>query len=149
MKQVLFFSLMAVGILPLNNSFTNFAKNTVANANATSAYHAGKILDIGSQAEPGQEKMLAVVFKAQEYCRAELKDFDFDASFKVTGATVYFSGANFKSPEKGLINSNSLKPISKLMERCGPGTIVVFDNVTVVGPDKQKRSIAGVTYLLH
>lgn len=149
MKHVLLFSLMAVGMLPLNSSFNNFAKTMVTTANAGSTYHTDNVLDIGSQAEPGQEKMLAVIFKAQKYCRAELKDFEFNAPFNVVGATIYFTGTNFKSPEKGFITSNSLKPVSSFMERCVPGTIVIFDNVTVMGPDNEKRPIAGATFLLH
>ena len=149
MKQVLLFSLMAVGMLPLNSSFTNLANTMATTANAGGTYRSGNVLDIASQAEPGQEKMLAVVFKAQKYCRAELKDFEFDAPFNVVGATIYFTGTNFRNPEKGFITSNSLKPVSSFMERCVPGTIVIFDNVTVIGPDKEKRPIAGATFLLH
>ncbi len=99
--------------------------------------------------EPGNEKMMAVAFRAQSFCRAELKDFEFDATFTVVSATVYFSGANFRSTEKGSISSNSLKPIKHLMDRCVPGSIVIFDNVKVIGPDKQIRPIAGLSLLLH
>ncbi|UEG49200.1 hypothetical protein LK994_11215 [Ferruginibacter lapsinanis] len=94
-------------------------------------------------------RMSAVVFKNQEYCRAELERFDFDAHFSVVGATVYFSGANFKNLEKGTITSSSLKPIKELMLRCVPGSIVVFDDVKVIGPDKKLRTIPGATYILY
>jgi hypothetical protein len=93
--------------------------------------------------------MLAVIFRAQDVCRAELKDIEFDVQYNVVGATVYFSGTNFRSVETGFINSNSLKPIRNLMARCAPGTMVVFDNVKVIGPDKQIRPIRGTSYLLH
>jgi hypothetical protein len=102
-----------------------------------------------SQPSPENEKMLAVIFRAQDACRAELKDFEFDITYNVVSATVYFSGTNFKNVETGFINSNSLKPIRSLMARCAPGSMVVFDNVKVIGPDKLVRPIQGTSYLLH
>jgi hypothetical protein len=102
-----------------------------------------------SQPSPENEKMLAVIFRAQDACRAELKDFEFNITYNVVSATVYFSGTNFKNVETGFINSNSLKPIRSLMARCAPGTMVVFDNVKVIGPDKLIRPIQGTSYLLH
>ena len=92
--------------------------------------------------------MSATIFKNQEYCRVELKDFEFDVKFSVVSATVYFSGANFRGVEKGVINSSSLKPLSALMSRCIPGSMVVFDDVKVKGPDNEIRSIPGVAYRL-
>ena len=51
--------------------------------------------------------MTAVVFKAQQYCRIVLKDFDFP--YKLMNATVYFSGTNFQSVEKGTLKSTDQK----------------------------------------
>ncbi|MEP7256466.1 MAG: GldM family protein [Ferruginibacter sp.] len=106
------------------------------------------ILNFQDKQEPG--KLSATVFKAQAYCRAELPaDFEFDVKFKVVSATVYFSGANFRNVEKGAINSNSLKPVKEFMDRCAPGSMIVFDNVKVVGPDKKVRTIPGKSILLY
>lgn len=102
--------------------------------------------EINFQDKPG--RMSAIAFKSQEYCRAELKDFDFDARFSVVGATVYFTGANFRGVEKGVITSNSLKPIRNLMDRCIPGSIVTFDDVKVKGPANDIRTIDGLTLSL-
>ncbi|MEO6670487.1 MAG: GldM family protein [Ferruginibacter sp.] len=100
--------------------------------------------------QPGPGKMSAAEFKYQQYCRAELENFDFDAKFSIISATVYFSGANFKNGvEKGMINSSSLKPIEALKARCVPGTMVVFDDIKVVGPDKEVRTIQGLSLLLY
>lgn len=110
--------------------------------------HDREHLNILSQS-PDNEKMLAVIFRRQDVCRAEMKDFEFDVLYNVVSATVYFSGTNFRGVETGFINSNSLKPISNLMARCSPGTMVVFDNVKVIGPDKLVRPIQGTSYLLH
>lgn len=35
------------------------------------------------------------------------------------------------------------------MDRCAPGTMIIFDNVKVIGPDKEVRPIAGISYMLH
>jgi hypothetical protein len=101
-----------------------------------------------NQPEPSGGNMSYIIFKNQEYCRVELKDFEFDAPFNVVSATVLFSGTNFKYVETGYIKSNSLLPLKDLMKRCAPGTIVVFDEVKVKGPDNQVRPIAGATFRL-
>ena len=74
--------------------------------------------------------------------------FDFDAHFTVLSATMYFSGANFNGVEKGSITSASLKPVSSLMKRCIPGSIVTFDDVKVKGPDGSERIIQGPGFIL-
>ena len=101
------------------------------------------------QDEAGSGKKRCVEFKAQEFCRAEVPDFDFDAPFTIVSATAYFSGANFTSVEKGYIKSASLKPIKSLMDRCLPGTRVTFDDIKVKGPDNIVRTIQGVSWLLY
>lgn len=94
-------------------------------------------------------RMRSVVFKSQQYCRVELKDFVFDVKFYVVSATVYFTGASFNGVEKGYITSNSLQPVRNLIDRCQPGSIVVFDDVKVKGPENEVRSIAGTAYHLY
>ncbi len=96
----------------------------------------------------GKIRMPAVAFKAQDFCRAELEAFDFDTRYTVTSATVYFSGANFSSVQTAAINSNSLAPIKALMQRCGPGSVISFDNVKVTGPDGS-RTIDGKSIALY
>lgn len=93
--------------------------------------------------------MSAIEFKSQDFCRAEAPDFEFETKFSVVSATVYFSGANFRGVEKGFISSNSLKPVAAMKARCIPGSIVTFDQIKVIGPDKQVRVIQGVSYLLY
>lgn len=102
------------------------------------------LLQFGTKQNGGSARMAAVVFKSQDYCRAELPEFEFDAHFTVVSATVYFTGSNFKGVEKGKITGNSLKPVRQLMDRCGAGTTVVFDDVKVKGPDNEIRSIDGL-----
>jgi hypothetical protein len=148
MKLVILSSLLIAGILPVNNKITSVVDNKPPSNLVSSTDVNCETLNLFSQS-PENEKMLAVIFRAQDVCRAELKDFEFDVQYNVVSATVYFSGTNFRSVETGFINSNSLKPIRNLMTRCAPGTMVVFDNVKVIGPDKLIRPIRGTSYLLH
>lgn len=98
---------------------------------------------------PGGTRMTAGSFKNQQFCRAELENFDFDAKFSVVSATVYFSGANFSNVQTVALNGNNLGPISAYMQRCGPGSAITFDNVKVQGPDGKQRTIQGVGIVLY
>jgi hypothetical protein len=148
MKLVILSSLLIAGVLPASNKITSVIDKKPVSGLVSSTEADCEKLNLFSQS-PENEKMLAVIFRAQDVCRAELKDFEFDVQYNVVGATVYFSGTNFRGVETGFINSNSLKPIRNLMARCAPGTMVVFDNVKVIGPDKLVRPIRGTSYLLH
>ncbi len=149
MKQVILFSFLSLGILPVNNQMKSVAGSITASDLVIFKDADNKGFNLFAQPSPENGKMLAVIFKAQDFCRAELKDFDFDVQFTVVSATVYFSGTNFKNVETDFIKSNSLKPIRSLMDRCAPGSLVIFDNVKVLGPDKQIRPLQGTSYLLH
>jgi hypothetical protein len=145
MKHVLLFSFLSLGILPVNSQLGNYENNfTEPNCLSIGSESAGTQSGIGNE----NEQMLAVTFRSQDVCRAELKDFVFDIQYNVVSATVYFSGTNFRNVETGYITSNSLKPIRSLMTRCAPGTMVVFDRVKVIGPDKEIRTIQGTSYML-
>lgn len=148
MKHVLLFSVLSMGLLSMNSPVANVENNKILSTHLLHADGKAKGLSISSQ-EPGNEKMMATVFRAQNFCRLEMKDFEWEVEFNIVSATVYFSGTNFKNVEKGIITSKSLKPLKKYMDRCAPGSMVIFDNVKVIGPDKMVRTIAGVSYLLH
>lgn len=97
-----------------------------------------------------QGRIAAVDFKAQDYSRAEMPpDFNFDVKFTVVSATVYFTGAGFPNVEMGYISSNSLKPVKPMMDKCKPGSIVVFDNIKVKGPDNLTRTISSISLRLY
>ncbi len=89
----------------------------------------------------GSPRMQSAAFKAQQYIRADLENFDFDARFSVLGGTVYFSGAGFSRPEQGSFSGNSLGGLSALISRCQPGSAVTIENVKVQGPDGTIRTI--------
>ncbi len=149
MKQVILFSLLSMGILPVSSHMAYVAASSSATGLVSLTDHASGGFNICGQPSPENEKMQAVIFRRQDVCRAELKDFEFDVQYNVVSATIYFSGTNFRGVETGFISNNSLKPVSSLMARCLPGTMVVFDNVKVIGPDKVIRPIQGTSYLLH
>lgn len=89
------------------------------------------IFKVGS----GKARVAAVEFKSQQFCRADLENFEFDLRYNVVGATVYFSGANFPNVATASISSNSLESVRALISRCGPGSSVTFTNIRVSGPD--------------
>ncbi|MEO5908069.1 MAG: gliding motility protein GldM [Ginsengibacter sp.] len=94
-------------------------------------------------------RIQSVVFKNQNFARADLKGFDFDAHFNIVSATVYFSGANFGNIQSGQIHGGSLEGLSGQLQKCIPGTSVTFDNVKVQGPDGIVRSIPGPGFILY
>ncbi len=94
-------------------------------------------------------RVQSVVFKNQQFCRADLENFDFDAHFNVISATVYFSGANFPNVQQATINGPNLASIQSQLSRCIPGTSVTFDNVKVKGPDGKERVIQGPGFILY
>ena len=96
----------------------------------------------------GKVRMTSVEFKNQQFCRADLEKFDFELKFNIVSATVYFSGAGFPNVVTSAINGNNLEPLKTFMQRCGPGSVVTFDNVKVSGPDGV-RSIDGKSIALY
>ncbi|MEO6683393.1 MAG: gliding motility protein GldM [Ginsengibacter sp.] len=94
-------------------------------------------------------RLQSVVFKNQQFARAELKGFDFEYRYSVVSATVYFSGANFPSTVQATINGGSLAGIKQHLDKCIPGTSVNFDNVRVQGPGGPVKSIPGPGFILY
>lgn len=146
MKQAPLLFALGIGILFLS-SFINPTNDKSPTHTSIKATYANNLLNL--QPEPGTEKMTAVAFRAQDFCRVELKDFEFDVSFELVSATVYFSGTNFRTVEAGTLNSKNLQPVKKYMNRCAAGSIIIFDNVKVKGPDNLIRTISGTTLVLH
>ena len=93
--------------------------------------------------------MLSVEFKSQQFCRADMgPDFIYDVHYTVVSATVYFSGANFANVVTASITGNSIGSLSSYIQRCGPGSVVTFDNIKVSGPDGV-RVIDGKSFALY
>ncbi|MBK6634102.1 MAG: hypothetical protein IPG38_07080 [Chitinophagaceae bacterium] len=80
-------------------------------------------------------------FRGQQFVRADLENFDFEARFSVTGATVYFTNPGDRNVKQVSLSSGSLAPAAEYMKTLAPGSTVIFDNIRVVGPDGQPRTI--------
>lgn len=102
---------------------------------STFEFRIKKIPDPVFKIGTGKARVPAVEFKNQDFCRAELENFDFDLKFNIVSATVYFSGANFSNVATATISGNGLGPIKALMAKCGPGSSITFVNIKVQGPD--------------
>ncbi|MEO7306311.1 MAG: gliding motility protein GldM [Ferruginibacter sp.] len=84
----------------------------------------------------GKARMPSVDFKNQQFCRADMgPDFIYDVRYSVVSATVYFAGANFSNVVTASITGNNLSSLNTYIQRCGPGSVVSFDNIKVSGPD--------------
>ncbi len=117
-------------------------------ANSKFEFRVKRIPDPIFKVADGKVRMPSVTFKSQQYCRADLENFDFDLKFTIVSATVYFSGAGFPNVAQSSIAGNSLAPLSAFISRCGPGSVVTFDNIKVQGPDGV-RSIDGKSIALY
>jgi hypothetical protein len=89
----------------------------------------------------GGGKMQAVVFRSQQFVRADLENFDFEAKFQVTGGTIYFMNPGDRGVKQANLTSGSLGSAADYMKTLVPGSTVIFDNIRVVGPDGQPRTI--------
>ena len=89
----------------------------------------------------GGGRMQAVAFRSQRFVRADLENFDFEAKFIVTGATVYFSIPGDRNVKQIALTNGNLAPAAAYMALLVPGATVTFDNIKVVGPDGQARTI--------
>ncbi len=89
----------------------------------------------------GGGRMQAVAFRNQQFVRADLENFDFEAKFAVTGATVYFNTPGDRNVKSVTLSSGNLASAKAFMDQLVPGSTVTFDNIRVVGPDGQTRTI--------
>lgn len=115
---------------------------------STFPFRVKKVPDPVFKIADGKARIATVAFKNQQFCRADLENFDFDLKFTVVSATVYFSGAGFPSVAQGSISSGSLGSISAQLQRCVPGSVVSFENIKVSGPGGT-RSIEGRSFALY
>jgi gliding motility-associated protein GldM len=90
-------------------------------------------------------------FKAQQGLRADLKDFVFEGvTFTVTGFTMYCAGAGFlEAPGIRQVGSNSFASVQDLLQKCRPGTTVVFDEIRVTGPGGPRRLPQTIAFNLY
>jgi hypothetical protein len=99
-------------------------------------------------------RIAANFFKAQKSLYADLENFVFEGvEFEVVGYTFYATdSAAFKEFPAVRVVTNaggSFEPIKELIAKCSPGTIVVFDEIKVIGSDKLTRKIPTIAFNLY
>ena len=87
-------------------------------------------------------RMSSVVIKSQDYIFAILDGFDFDARFSISSFSLIIAKprADVIGPIQGngnAINSNMKSALATV----SPGTRVIFDNITAMGPDGLLRQL--------
>lgn len=100
----------------------------------------------------GQKKggnISSAEFKANGALIAKLEDSDFQAPFKVVSFKVGAQGGPIQVYTEAVNNGNRWNgQAAALISRAGPGTVVYFDAITVVGPDGKQREIAQMVFRL-
>jgi hypothetical protein len=87
-------------------------------------------------------KMSSVVIKSQDNIFAVLDGFDFDAKFSITGFSLIVAKprADVIGPLQS--SSNAITGSMKAaLNSVAPGTRVIFDNISAVGPDGIQRQL--------
>jgi len=93
-------------------------------------------------------------FKAQKELYADLENFLFEGvEFNIVGYTFYATDSTaFKDATAVRMVSNvggSFEPIKDLIDKCTPGTTIVFDQITAQGPDKMYRKLSTIAFNLY
>ncbi|HVK48838.1 MAG TPA: gliding motility protein GldM [Pseudobacter sp.] len=91
----------------------------------------------------------AAEFKAIGAIMAKLEDSDFEAPYKVVSYRFGAQGGPIQVYSEAVNNGNRWSgQAAALVARTGPGTVIFFDNITVVGPDGKQRDIGSMTFKL-
>lgn len=95
--------------------------------------------------------MSANAFKAQQGVRAELRDFIFEGvEFNVVSFTLVANGGSMQNMQFN-VNQGALftRDSRNLIEKCGPGTTVIIDEIIAVGPGGDRRKLPGISFQLQ
>jgi gliding motility-associated protein GldM len=97
-------------------------------------------------------RVAANVIKSQQGVRADLRDFVFEGvKFDIVGFTVYATGAGFAdqpgiSPNSGAyFNADS----KRVLEKLRPGSTLVIDEISAVGPGGGTRKLQPLVFNLY
>lgn len=91
----------------------------------------------------------AAEFKAIGGIVAKLEDSDFEAAYKVVSYRFGAQGGPISVYAEAVNNGNRWSgQAAALVARTGPGSVVFFDNITVVGPDGKQRDIGSMSFKL-
>ena len=150
MKLLFLLASSAISIFPLNSATVRAERATSAKSVAgVSAPAMNNSNTLSFRERAGLSKLPVATFKDLRSCSADAADFRLEPNSSIVSATVYFYGKGFHGVAKGVLTGSSLQPIAELMKRCKAGTIVAFNEIKVLGPDKQIHSIDDAGYLLY
>lgn len=91
----------------------------------------------------------AAEFKAIGGILAKLEDSDFEAPYKVVSYRFGAQGGPIQIYSDAENKGNRWSgQAAQLIARTGPGSVVFFDNIIVVGPDGKQRDIGSMTFKL-
>ena len=147
MKLLLFFASSAISIFPLNTAPVRAGRTTAGGTRAV-VVPAKNNNTLSFKDQSMIIKMPVALFKNQQFCSANVAKTTSETGSSIIGATVYFYGKGFHAVAKGVLRGSSLQPVNELMKLCKAGTIVSFDDIKIMGQDKQILNIADVSYLL-
>ena len=77
----------------------------------------------------------------------EATELDMRPSYELISGTVYFSGTNFPNVVTESIETNSLEKLQSHIQRCGPGSVISFENIKVLKEGKVK-TLAGGSFIV-
>ncbi len=90
-------------------------------------------------------EITAAMLRAASGVTAEMKDFDFDMKFKVTGFSVFTVVNGYV--KEAATQDNKLSVTQKaILGKVKRGQRVVFENITAVGPDGVRRKLPSITF---
>lgn len=68
--------------------------------------------------------------------------------YEFVSAKLYFTGAGFPEVNEIFLSGPSLAPAYPMLQKCQPGSVVIFDNVKIKTPKDGIRTILGNSYAL-
>jgi hypothetical protein len=113
------------------------------------------VVQVGKVAKPVDFASPQIQFGSFKAGRAESDRFKRQKKIYILGdgyefvsATIYFGGAGFPNVISATLQSPSLTPVYDLLQKCQPGTVIIFDNVKIKTSHDWVRVIDGPAYAL-
>jgi hypothetical protein len=97
-------------------------------------------------------RVAANVIKSQQGVRADLRDFVFEGvKFDIVGFTVYATGAGFAEQPGISLNSGAYfnADSKRVLEKLRPGSTLVIDEISAVGPGGGTRKLQALAFNLY
>ena len=91
-------------------------------------------------------------FKSQQGVRAELENFTFEGvRFTIQSYTVIGIGKGFEDNKTVAQNTGAVfqSGARSIIDRCTNGSVIIIDDINVVGPDGQARLLPPIVFMLY